>query len=100
MRASLLTSIYTRSWRSKRPRKFEWMKNLHGLQHDIVTSSTTIYDGSSKRLIWYKKKRLLAHPHLLVWVTSEQFLPAEVTFRIGLVSENHCMQLVLVLHNH
>jgi hypothetical protein len=31
----------------------------------------------------------IAHPHLLVQVTSEQFLPVEATFIIGLANENH-----------
>lgn len=38
----LLTPLYSISLKSKIPRNFERMKNLHGLQHTIVTSSTKI----------------------------------------------------------
>ena len=38
----------------------------------------------------------IAHPHLLVLVTNERFLPAGATFGIGLASENHW--LVLTIH--
>ena len=29
------TSLYTRAWGPKGPRKFEWIKNLHGVLHGI-----------------------------------------------------------------
>ena len=41
--------------------------------------------------------RLIAHPHLLVRATSEQFLPARATFRSVLASESHWLQPMLVL---
>ena len=44
--------------------------------------------------------RLIAHPHLLVRVTSEWFLLAGVNFRAALASENHLLQLVLKLDVH
>ena len=40
---------------------------------------------------------LVAHPHLLVRVTSERFLPAGSTFRHGLAGESHWLQPMLVL---
>ena len=46
------------------------------------------------------KTRLLAHLHSLVWGTSEQFLLARATLKIGLVSESHWMQPMLVLTVH
>ena len=42
----------------------------------------------------------IAHPHLLMRATSERFLPAGATFRVGLASENHWLQQVLVLTVH
>ena len=45
-------------------------------------------------------KEIIAHPHLLVRATNVQCLPTGVTFRVGLVSENHWMQLMLVLTVH
>ena len=43
---------------------------------------------------------LIAHPHILVQATSEQFLPAGVTFSTGSTRESHYLQLVLVLTVH
>jgi hypothetical protein len=43
---------------------------------------------------------LIYSPHLLVWATSERFLPAEGTFRVILASESHWLQPVLVLSVH
>jgi hypothetical protein len=43
---------------------------------------------------------LIAHPHLLVQATSERFLPAWGTFRVGLASESHWLQPVLILTIH
>ena len=43
---------------------------------------------------------MIAHPHLLVWATSERFLPTGGTFRVGLASESHWLQLVLVFTVH
>ena len=40
---------------------------------------------------------LIAHPHLLVWATSEWFLTAGATFRVGLACEGHWMQPMMVL---
>ena len=34
---------------------------------------------------------LIAHPHLLVRATNEQFLLARATFRVGLANESHWM---------
>jgi hypothetical protein len=42
----------------------------------------------------------IAHPQLLVLATNEQFLSAGAASRIGLASENHWLQLVLVLTVH
>ena len=39
--------------------------------------------------------KLIAHPHILVRATSERFLPAGATFRVGLASENHWLQPIL-----
>ena len=39
----------------------------------------------------------LAHPHLLVRVASERFLPTMVTFRSVLASKRHWLQPVLVI---
>jgi hypothetical protein len=33
--------------------------------------------------------RLIAHPQLLVHATTEGFLPARTTFRVGLTNESH-----------
>jgi hypothetical protein len=41
-----------------------------------------------------------AHVHLLVRATSEQFLPAEATFRVGLASDSQWLQPMLVLAVH
>ena len=43
---------------------------------------------------------LIAHPHLLVRETSERFLPSWSTFRVGLISESHWLQLVMILTIH
>ena len=45
-------------------------------------------------------KDIIAPPHKLVRATNVRFLPTGVTFRVGLVSENHWIQLVLVLTIH
>ena len=44
--------------------------------------------------------QFIAHPHLLVLATSEWFLLARATFKIGLASDNHLLQPVLVLTDH
>ena len=44
--------------------------------------------------------RVIAHPHLLVRVTNKRFLPTGTAFKIGLASENHLWQPVLVLAVH
>jgi hypothetical protein len=41
--------------------------------------------------------QLIAHPHLLVRATSERLLPAWGTFKVGLTSESHGLQPMLVL---
>ena len=43
---------------------------------------------------------VIAHPHLLVWATSERFLPAWVTFGASFVSESHWLQPMPVLTVH
>ena len=43
---------------------------------------------------------LIAHPLLLVQVTSERFLPTWVAFKVGLASESHWLQPVLVFTVH
>ena len=43
------------------------------------------------------KKRIIAHPHLLVHATNEQFPLARATFRSVLASESHGLQPLLVL---
>jgi len=47
-----------------------------------------------------KTHQLISHPHLLVRVICERFLHARATFRVGLASESHWLQLVLVLTVH
>jgi hypothetical protein len=42
----------------------------------------------------------IAHPHLLLRATCEQFLQARATSRVGLASESHWLQPVLVLTVH
>ena len=44
--------------------------------------------------------QLVANPHILVQATSERYLPTWATFRVGLASESHRWQLVLVLTIH
>jgi hypothetical protein len=44
--------------------------------------------------------KLITHPHLLVRATSERFLPAGALLQLGLVSESHWLQPVLVLTVH
>ena len=39
---------------------------------------------------------VIPHPHLLVRGTNEWFLPTGATFRVGLASESHWLQPVLV----
>ena len=39
---------------------------------------------------------LIAHPHLLVHATNEQFLPVGVIFRVDLANENHWMWPMLI----
>ena len=43
---------------------------------------------------------LIAHPHILVRATSERFLLAWVTLRVGSTSKTHWLQLVLALTVH
>ena len=42
----------------------------------------------------------IVHPYLLMRATSERFLPVGATFRVGLTSESHWLQLVLVSTVH
>jgi hypothetical protein len=41
--------------------------------------------------------KVTAHPHLLVRAITERFLPTGGTFRVGLASESHWLQPLLVL---
>ena len=43
---------------------------------------------------------VMIHTHLLVWATSERFLPAGSLLRVGLASESHWLQPVSVLTVH
>jgi hypothetical protein len=43
---------------------------------------------------------IIAHPHLLVRGTNERFLPTGGTFGVGITSESHWLQPVLVLTVH
>jgi hypothetical protein len=50
---------------------------------------------------FYKERcSLIAHTHVLVRATNERFLPVGGNFRVGLASESHWLQPVLVLTIH
>ena len=46
------------------------------------------------------EQSLIAHPHILVRATIEQFLPARISFRVGFASESFWLQPVPVLTVH
>ena len=43
---------------------------------------------------------MIAHPHLLVWATSERFPLTRAVFRSALASESHWLQPLLVFTVH
>ena len=45
----------------------------------------------------FKDLTLIAHPLLMMRATNERFLPARAIFKLGLASESHWLQPVLVL---
>ena len=51
----------------------------------MFVSSPTIQ--TLKELVYWQVSQI-ARPHLLVWATSEQFLPTRATFRVGLATLN------------
>ena len=82
-----MDDIHWRSW-------FSWRWSHTKLGPVRVPQHTSIqYRPSYHNL-------LIAHPHLLVRATSERFLSIGGTFGVGLASESHWLQLVLVLTVH
>jgi hypothetical protein len=73
------------------------LSQLHSRGSRLVREVALISFVSKRRR---RRNKVTFHPHLLVQATNERFLPARGTFKVGLASESHWLQQVLVLTVH